>query len=193
LFRTKRFFRSLSVDAPPDVSSGFGHFHRAIAAFVLGLAIWLHVLRLGFFVDDAGSTSHWQLFALAFTCTFVFVELLTAIVSRLTTWEAGYRGYRLPRPIVDRALDYHAVHLLPPALLGLAIAAAYTIFERYDPNLAASHIVSYLYTLCIGVIISAFYLFVTYWAGMRKLLYANKRTPAIDAAGAATRQPEKTP
>ena len=100
------------------------------------------------------------------------IFLTRFLASRLTAWEAAYRGLRLPRAVVERALHYHAAHYLPVAVMIFATVVGYQALIRLDPNFDR-FAVRYLYTLCAEVILSAGYLFITYWKGMRNLMYAN--------------------
>ena len=100
------------------------------------------------------------------------LALTTSLASRLTAWEAAYRGLRLPRPVVQRALHFHSAHYLPVALLTfLTIWSNHVLIAKY-PSID-EHAVHYLYLLCAEVILAAGYLFSTYWTGMRNLMYAN--------------------
>jgi hypothetical protein len=98
----------------------------------------------------------------------------TWLAARLTAWEAAYRGLRLPLRVVKRGLYYHAAHYVPVALLAVAVVFGYrwliaagcvNIFESMQ---------RYLYSLAGAVIVSAGYLFKTYWIGMRNMMYANR-------------------
>lgn len=177
LFRPKRFFRHLSVPGDPAKSRRFRLTQHAIVAVVLGVATALHGGRFGFFggLIELPTDPAFPLVALGLAV--VVMALLTVgtwLTVRLTVFEAGYRGLRLPRDVVGRALDYHAVHLLPPAALGLLLAAAYAWTDARDPMLAATYVVYYLYALAGGVVVGACYLFKTYWTAMRSLMYANR-------------------
>ncbi|QOV89936.1 hypothetical protein [Humisphaera borealis] len=176
LFAPRGFFRHLSAIGPTRKSSIFGHVYRLLTSLLLGLAASVH---FDFLAVSQTSRRIAQLevpglpFAIAAVLTFLAIELISLAVVYLTAWEAGYRGLRLPRPIVARAIDYHAVHLVPPAILGTVTVLAYDWLNRHDGNLAAAWIMTYIYTLAAEVIVSAGYLFVTYWAAMRNLMYAN--------------------
>ena len=98
--------------------------------------------------------------------------MTTALATRLTAWEAAYRGLRLPRPVVKRALHFHAAHYLPVALLTFLTVWGYRVLIHRFPSMDPSG-TRYAYALCAEVIVAAGYLFSTYWKGMRNLMYAN--------------------
>src|SRR5690606_25505693 len=53
--------------------------------------------------------------------------MITHLAAWLTAWEAGWRGYRLPRPVVIRALCYHAAHLLPVSAMLLLVVLVHRL------------------------------------------------------------------
>jgi hypothetical protein len=96
------------------------------------------------------------------------------LAARLTAWEANYRGFRLPHPVVLRALYYHTAHWLPVALLGVITIGGYlllTILNIVDGQTTGQ---AYLIVLSSEVIVAAAYLFINYWTAMRNLMYANR-------------------
>jgi hypothetical protein len=105
--------------------------------------------------------------------TFVFLAGTTKLAGWLTTWEANYRGIRLPRPVVERGMYYHAVHYLPVALGAAATVVGYR-FLLNRGWLTETSTTKYLYVLCAEVVLAAIYLFKTYWIGMRNMMYANR-------------------
>jgi hypothetical protein len=94
------------------------------------------------------------------------------LAARLTAWEAAFRGYRLPHRVVLRGLDYHSPHYLPVAAGAFLTVAGYQVLLMLGvlDGLSAPR---YLYTLCGEVVVSAGYLFWTYWVAMRNMLFAN--------------------
>ena len=58
-----------------------------------------------------------------------------------------------------------------PTMGGIVIIFA-TLWNRR--LVGPSSLISYLYVLCAQVILSAIYLFLTYWTAMRNLMYANR-------------------
>jgi hypothetical protein len=177
LFTPRAFFRHLSIPGDPATSRNFRRWHHFVAATLLGAATALHASHFGFFGGRFELPGDWALGWVAvvlMVSVYVMLGLGTRLTVRLTVFEAGYRGLRLPRDVVGRALDYHAVHLLPPALLALGLTGGYAWVDGYDPMLAASVVMPYLLTLGGAVVVAAGYLFVTYWAAMRSLMYANR-------------------
>ncbi len=104
--------------------------------------------------------------------TYGFLLGTIRLAAWLTHWEASYRGYRLPLSVVRRGLDYHTAHYLPVALLTAATVLGHDLLLRRQVISILSD-PAYLYTLRHEVILAAFYLFETYWVGMRNMLYAN--------------------
>jgi hypothetical protein len=72
---------------------------------------------------------------------------------------------------------FHAAHYLPVAAAAACTVVGFRLwwmFEYRTGNSPADAGVPYLYTLSGQVVISAIYLFRTYWVGMRNILYANR-------------------
>jgi hypothetical protein len=74
--------------------------------------------------------------------------------------------------VVLRGLDYHAAHYLPVAIVGAATVLGYH-FLLYRHWVTLLSETTYLYVLCGEVVASAVYLFLTYWIGMKNMMYAN--------------------
>lgn len=192
LFTPKAFFRRLSTTGRPHRTAWFGFVYRAVAAMMLGVAVAGHLefQRFGKLELLGAKIELFPLLSvLSMVSLFVVIQALSVVVAGLTAWEAAYRGLRLPKPVVTRALHFHAVHLVPPALVGMLTVLAYAWLARHDPMTAADWIMPYTYVLSGEVIVSSVYLFITYWAAMRSLLYANSpdARPSVLPAGAATR------
>ena len=105
--------------------------------------------------------------------TYLAVVGTLRLATRLTVWEAGYRGYRLPFRVVLRALYYHAAHSLPVAIVTLVTIAGYWYFQATG-YFRITSAPDYLYVLSAEVFIGANYLFFTYWIAMRNLMFANR-------------------
>jgi len=173
IFHPKRFFRSSTSRGQIDIAYQFAQIHWAISALLFGFAAWihweselsLHNLSIPPWINPA-------LFFAFPLLAYLSIAGTIGLAARLTAWEAAYRGYRLPHGVVLRALYYHSAHILPVALAIFITCAGYKyllshwLFSTSEPN--------YLYTLCGEVIISAGYLFNTYWIGMRGWMYANR-------------------
>ena len=166
LLRPTAFFKSITARGNVRRASVFGHIHWLIASILFGVAGMFHLLI---------TNPNWRLPMAIFIGGIGILAILsylslwgtTLLAVRLTAWEAAYRGYRLPRPVVMRAMYYHAAHYLPVALLALAtVLVDFTCFD-------ALTVVKYLYVLCAEIILAAAYLFKTYWIGMRNMMYAN--------------------
>jgi hypothetical protein len=170
IFRPTRFFRRTITRGDLPVARRFGSIHTAIASALFAAAGILHLaFEIGRPLPVLTALLGWFVLAIL---TFNLLTITTRIASRLTTWEATYRGYRLPLPVVRRALAFHAAHYLPVALAGLLTTAGYQIALQLNPNFAI-HGIAYLEVLSSEVVLGAAYLFHTYWIAMRKMMYAN--------------------
>jgi hypothetical protein len=171
IFTPTRFFRGTTSRGQVVKSYRFAQIHWVIASLFLGFAAYAHWRAFNYSALYPPWLSPLLFIGLPLL-VFVSISLTIRIASRLTTWEAAYRGYRLPHPVVIRALYYHSAHLLPVALLGFFTCAGYDFLLGRMLSLTTG--VTYLYILCGEVILSAGYLFNTYWIGMRNLMYANR-------------------
>ncbi len=182
IFVPGRFFRSMTPRGEVRRSANFARWHIWLTSFLFGAAAYIHASwawpifrnKQALWVDRP----YWEMLvgsmiiAIFAMVAYVLLSVTTAIASRLTAWEAAYRGLRLPRRVVQRALHYHSAHYLPVALLTLGTIWGYQVLIYKIPNID-QYAVRYLYVLCAEVIIAAAYLFITYWKGMRNLMYAN--------------------
>jgi hypothetical protein len=174
LFRPTRFFRTLAPAMHGKASLNFARLHWAIAALLLGSAAWAH---FDWYVTLGGSRQfsvfrRMPLLLGVCLATFIFLLVLNHLAARLTSWEAAYRGLRLPLATVLRGLHYHAAHYLPVGVLACATVLGYQVaLARHWTGVnSATH---YLYILSGEVVLAAGYLFSTYWTAMRNLMYAN--------------------
>jgi len=175
IFHTNRFYRSFATRDSRDRSVRFAQIHWGISSILLAVAAWVHMdwflgmsrtLRMGAYFP-------WYAMLPLALMTFIFLIMTTRVAARLTTWEATYRGYRLPVNVVLRGLDYHAAHYLPVAIIAAGTVVGYRIALGHSPLLVTWG-TTYLYTLCVEVVIAALYLFRTYWIGMRNMMYASR-------------------
>jgi predicted RNA-binding Zn-ribbon protein involved in translation (DUF1610 family) len=171
LFRPAHFYRALRTRCPKRLSKSFARIHLSITSALIGAAATAHVF--GVFGLRSFAPWEWIVGGLSFTlATYSFLAGLSWLAARLTAWEAAYRGLRLPYDVVIRGLDYHSAHYLPVAVL----AAATVLTQRlllYNHILTARSDFTYLLVLCIEIVLSAIYLFITYWIGMKNMMYAN--------------------
>lgn len=187
IFRPAKFFRSINVGPAGPRSLRFARIHWVIASVLFGACAWLHADLMGGLgaMQVVSPLMVRTIFLLSFPvfilATYLFLFVMNSIAASLTTFEATYRGIRLPRPVVLRALHYHAAHYLPVGLLGIATVGGFRVFVLGWPLKAWMFETAYLYVLCGAVVVSAVYLFKTYWVAMRNLMYANRPEP-IDAA-----------
>ena len=171
IFHPTRFYRSLATRGSRGQSARFAHAHWMIASFLFALAGWIHVDW--FLGMSAGMHVPWYFVILLTLVTYVTLVLTMRVAAWLTTWEATYRGIRLPLNVVSRGLDYHAAHYLPVAVIAALTVVGYRIALGYS-SLMMSWGTTYLYTLCVEVVLAAIYLFKTYWIGMRNMMYASR-------------------
>ena len=172
LFRPTHFYRTLATRRPTRAAGQFAAVHWWLASMLLAVAAHTHWRA---FITPGPLRFPYGLIELAVLAalTFAFLALTTKLAGWLTHWEASYRGIRLPKPVVERGMYYHAVHYLPVA----AVAACTVIGFRVLLGrgwVGAESTTTYLYVLCAEVVLAAIYLFRTYWIGMRNMMYANR-------------------
>ncbi len=175
IFRPSRFYRSLATRGSRRSSARFGRIYCGAAAILFAISAWVHLdwfLGLSRTLHWGASVPAWALIPLSIV-TYLFLTVTTRIAARLTNYEATYRGLRLPREVVLRGLDYHAAHYLPVALVAVATVVGYRVALGYSSRLMDWG-TTYLYTLCVEVVLAAAYLFNTYWIAMRKMMYASR-------------------
>ncbi|HZL38481.1 MAG TPA: hypothetical protein VFC78_24440 [Tepidisphaeraceae bacterium] len=174
LFHPARFYRTLATRRPRNRSRTFASVHWIIVSLLIGTCAYVH-FAWSLDINTTASSLLRAPFAAILVLsalTFLLLDGITRIAARLTAWEAAYRGLRLPLPIVRRALDYHAAHYLPVAILTSITIFGYR-FLLYRHWVDALWAPTYLYVLCGEVVVAAAYLFQTYWIGMRNMMYAN--------------------
>jgi hypothetical protein len=175
VFHPKRFYRSSTSRGQINSAYRFAQIHWWISAVLFGLAAWMH-WRSELMLHYVKSPP-WLTPALLPTLpliTYIALSATIGLAARLTTWEARYRGFRLPHNVVLRALYYHSAHVLPVALIVFLTCAGYHYLLRYWLGVFTTSEPTYLYILCGEVLVSAAYLFNTYWIGMRGWMYANR-------------------
>jgi hypothetical protein len=175
IFRPTRFFRSSTSRGDLSAALKFARIHWWITAVLLGATVWIHwhiYLRMARAPEEPVWLNLVVLAVLPLVTYLVVVGTLR-LATRLTVWEATYRGYRLPQPVVLRALYYHAAHGLPVALLIFVTVAGYGYLQHIG-YFQLTTAPAYLYVLSAEVFVAANYLFFTYWIAMRNLMYANR-------------------
>ena len=175
LFRPTHFFRSLPPESDTNKAAQFARIHYGLASLLLGAAALTH---FDWFITLGGSRQfqiarQLPLLLLSWAAAYAVLRVTIRLAAGLTSWEAAYRGYRLPLPVVRRGLHYHSAHYLPVGVTALATVLGYQfLLARYD--LSPYSGTTYLYVLSGEVVFFAVYLFLTYWAAMRNLMYANR-------------------
>ncbi|HWE01191.1 MAG TPA: hypothetical protein VG326_02185 [Tepidisphaeraceae bacterium] len=176
LFHPERFYRSLATRYGRERSKWFAIIHQGIVSLIMGSAFYIHItwflyLTTWYRVQDLIGAVTPGILAYS-AAVFVTLAVSTRIAARLTSWEAGYRGLRLPVNVVMRGLDFHAVHYLPVAIVALITVAGWRSLIQWRV-LGPTTNLDYLYLISGEVVASAAYLFWTYWIGMRNMMYAN--------------------
>ena len=176
IVRPSVFYRTLATRQSSHLALAYGRTLWVLSALLLGGALYQHAMWFGEVAGWAWTRSPGRAFAflgLATVATYLVLWLTTRLAALLTAWEAAYRGYRLPKPVVLRGLYYHAAHYLPVGLIALATTGGYR-FAVQRQWLGYETASTYLIVLCVEVVVLAGYLFRTYWAGMRNMMYANR-------------------
>ena len=173
IFRPARFYRSLRTRADNATALLFAQAHWFLSALLLGLALTIHEHWYFRFLVTGWHFHPVAVFAVSVVVIYFLFYGTTHAAAWLTAWEAAYRGIRLPKQVVLRGMYYHTAHYLPVSLLTLATIGTYAWLCSRDRNWAA-HAPRYLMILCVEVLVAAGYLFITYWTGMRGMMYANR-------------------
>lgn len=178
IFHPTPFYRLLPTRTDSSRSRGYARINLFLVSLLFGitgyfqfdwLELWRWIDRSVLLPDSLRIGGSIALFAALAGITLALVNRLAA---RLTAWEAAYRGLRLPRAVVLRGLHYHTAHYFPVALLALATVGGWRLAleMRWISELWA---LKYTYLLGAEVIASAIYLFITYWIGMKNMMFAN--------------------
>lgn len=172
------FFRHIRTRTSASGSRVFALLHHWLAGYFFAIAAVTHVLTMIY------STNNWDAAMLLFgtlglatmvtPITFAAILLVRVVAGKLSVLEARYHGMRLPDVAVTRALHYHAAHLLPVAFVTALLPGIYRAMLFWGAIPRSSSEIPYLYILSGWVVVAAGYLFVTYWAGMKAIMYANR-------------------
>ncbi len=188
LFQPRKFFRGLATRDNPAAAQRFALWHAGLFGLLAVVAAGWHlgwtflgpnlrpyVLAGRFSFDDFRPLI--KLGFWVFVLPLPVIVLLTLGVRRLagqlTALEAGWRGVRLPLPVVQTTLAYHSVHLLPPVLAVNAVVLGNLLLLAAGLVDATSHAEAYLYVLSGTIVVAAGYAFGTYWLAMKRVMHAN--------------------
>lgn len=181
------FYRTLNLRGSLESARRFARVHWWLSAVLFGVAGATHAVWFNYTISNftiiqnainfpGGGAVEFAIFAAGLTLASYFsLDWITRAAGRLTTLEATYRGYRLPYSIVLRGMYYHAAHYFPVGIAALVFVEGYQLLRLilgYNLPFKAPEV--YLYSLAALVVISAIYLFQTYWIGMRNMMYANR-------------------
>lgn len=174
IVRPTWFFRHLTARRDdPRGAVVFALVHSTVASLLAGVTGAAHFQIIS---DVSRSTQPepWlKIFPFA-VLSLILLWLTTWFAARLTAWESAYRGYRLPIETVKRCLMFHAAHYLPVTLVTAAFAVGYLTAVYAGRLDYPTTVTTYLYGLSALVIVTAIYLFWTYWIAMRNVMFANR-------------------
>lgn len=188
LFGPTAFFRTLRTrvdDAAARRSRRFAYLHMLMASVVAAVVVLQHGMAVStswaaaFVVSDFGLLNALLAWVGLTVLSFAGFLGVKALAARLTAWEAGYRGLRLPASVVRRGMDYHTASLLPVVLallfvvLGFRLTLALGLTDGYGAAGYLNALMIYLGVLGTACVAGAIYLFWTYWIGMKNMLHAN--------------------
>jgi hypothetical protein len=157
------FYRRLATRGYHRRSMEFETVHLLLASALLAPVLVQH---LHFFLPPVRWTSPPIAWLPAVAVVAAVLRLVSRLAAWLTTWEATYRGLRVPRPVVEKAMHYHAPHYV--------VVAGVVLLTLLTCMAGGLSYVTYLYVLSGEVVIFSVYLFWTYWIAMRNVMYANK-------------------
>lgn len=174
-----RFFHRRAVVVTPRqtrLARRFGFAMALIASVLFATVGELHARTLGLLDPQApfgflrNAYLAWLVF---FVISALAIILGRELAARLTAIEAKARGTRLPLPVVRRCLDYQSAGF---ALIG-AVVLAYVVGYAALVGagvLGPGTVRWYIYGLAGLVPVAGAYLFLTYVAAMRGVMYASK-------------------
>lgn len=178
LFRPGRFYRSLTTRQTTPAAVWFARVQRGIASVLFSMAASGHFIVQQALAFRRLPLDEPELFALLILPVAALIYALMALVTRLaawlTTWEATYRGIRLPLPVVRRAMGFHYVSYVPVGLAAAVTACGYLVLLMYGHVDALTTPRLYLYTLSALVVVGSAYLFLAYWIAMKNMMFANR-------------------
>lgn len=176
ILRPRVFYRTLVTRDSRLWSRRFARLYLAATSLLFATAAYLHLTWfLGMSTIRVPTyVTWWTGIPVLALLTYLGLAGITRLAARLTSYEASYRGIRLPLPVVLRGLDYHAAPYLPVGLVAAGTVITNRIYAARDFNAALLHANFYLYILCGEVLVGAYYLFRTYWIGMKNMMYASR-------------------
>ena len=170
----RNFFRKMFTRSSDNRAGVFGNIQVLIQSILFGCTAGFHwhwYYREILLQKQNGS--EWWVGLVMTVISGISYLSINWLASKLTAWEARYRGIRLPLHVVRRGLKYHLASCLPVAFFALVTTAGF-YYLRKTNRISPEYSTHYLYVLSGEVIIAAFYLFVTYWAAMKSMMYANR-------------------
>lgn len=177
ILQPRRFYRMLAGRAETLESQAFAVRCRQLSSLAFSLcAIWHGVwmamtTNLPFMFPRLRDAPLYLISLLMLPLVFPIVFFALLAIIRLAEWltsiEAKFWGIRLPHKLVRRAMNFHAASYLVVSFAAM-LFIGFHVISRLMPDMW------YLYGLCGLVILSAGYLFQTYWIGMKNLMYANR-------------------
>jgi hypothetical protein len=177
LLRTKTFYRTLSVKTgPTPLSARFSLMQRVIVGAIAIAVLVGHLNITGTLSGISFGDTWWMTAIVSVVCGSVLVPALAwigTLASKLSAFEAGWWGMRLPLNAVRRAMDYHSAAYVPVAIGAFVIIWGYLLLRATDV-LAIDTLPTYLYVLAGYVIVAAGYLFRMFVIAMTSIRWANQ-------------------
>ncbi|MEM1011318.1 MAG: hypothetical protein AAGI46_03750 [Planctomycetota bacterium] len=170
--------RSRVDDQTRALGASFGRDHLMLASVPAALAMTGHLeLNVGSIgaAVSPGPPKFLMLgpvFLVTLLLAWSGLMLGRKLIIAVATFEARWRGMRLPGPVVRRVMDYHVAHLLPVTLMAALVVVAANV--AFHLGLAGpATFFNYLVALCGVIVVGSVWLFWTFWLAMSNMLRAN--------------------
>ena len=183
IFRPSYFYRTLTVHGPLEPARAFAGLHWRLAAVLFALSGATHAIWFSYRIAPTAPDfpgGKWSLFTVYFYRAFrrnVFCTQWHHAPGRKIDQSGGHLSrvsIAIP-PSCLRGLYYHAAHYLPVAVSAIIVVGGYQLLVAVKgDSLPYNSPAIYLYVLSGQIVLSAMYLFQTYWIGMHNMMYANR-------------------
>lgn len=171
-----RFFRGMLARSDPKLSAPFAFVQHFLAAYGFAIGVSFHAMFVEGRNYDLPTAVFLSLLGAALLTPLILavIHLTHRLTAYLSALEARYHGLRLPHRTVIRALHYHSAQLPLVAGAVAVYTSGYRLMLAWDLLPRGPTEMTYVYGLCGLVVLSAGYLFWTYWLAMKSLMYANR-------------------
>src|SRR5258706_3495786 len=157
ILRPRHFYQTLATRRHDQAAARFARAHWALSATLLAGALSIHAFWFQQYqVGPKLPGGPWIFWIMMSIATYLLLWGTTKLAARLTAWEAAYRGYRLPLPVVLRSLYYHAAHYLPVSIIAFLTVAANSL-AVHSRWMSEGTAVRYLLILSVEVFLAAGY------------------------------------